>query len=56
MPRPQGYISGVHFQKCSNFSIIFFTLKISTENVTSKGRRKGPLNTLMLHLTTFKDS
>jgi len=26
----RGYISGVHFQKCSDFSIIFFTLKINT--------------------------
>ena len=27
-----GYISGVCFQKCPKFSIIFFTLNISTKN------------------------
>jgi len=39
-----GYISGVHFQKCSNCSI-FFTLKISTVVFSSKGggQVQGPL-------------
>jgi len=38
-----GYISGVHFQKCSNFSI-FFTLNISTQFFPppNGGRRKPP--------------
>jgi len=31
----RGYILGVHFQKCSNFSI-FFTLNISTPFFTSQ--------------------
>ena len=25
----QGYVSGVHFQKCSKFSLIFFTLHVN---------------------------
>ena len=38
-----GYISGIHFQKCSKCITIFFTLNISTIFFTSKGgpRRKG---------------
>jgi len=34
------YISGVHFQKCSNFSIHFFTLNINT-NFFHLQRQKG---------------
>ena len=33
-------VLGVHFEKCSNFSIIFFTLKIST-NIFSPPRGAG---------------
>jgi len=43
---PREYISGVHFQKCSKFSIkFFFTLNISKKISPPKGgggRRKGP--------------
>jgi len=35
------YISGVHFQKCSKFSIIFFTLNISTKFFHPKERGKA---------------
>jgi len=43
---PRGYISGVLFQKCSNFSI---TLKLSTIFSPFKGRgqARGPLNMLL---------
>jgi len=32
-----GYISGVYFQTCSNFGIIFFRLSISSNVLVSKG-------------------
>jgi len=46
-----GYISGVHFERCSNFSIKMFTLKLCTQNFSSSKEggqaqlRKGPPNT-----------
>jgi len=42
--RPRGYISGVHFQKCSKFST-FFTLNISTKihlQMVRVGQTQGP--------------
>jgi len=42
----QGYISGVHFQMCSSFSIIFVTLKIITNffhpQEAEEGQVQGP--------------
>jgi len=41
-PTPRGYIAGVHFQKCSTFSIeIFFTLKISN-GIKNFPQAQGP--------------
>jgi len=40
-----GYISGVHFRNCSNFSTIFFTLNISTQifsHPKGGGRHRAP--------------
>jgi len=43
----RGYISGVHFQRCSNFGIIFFTLKLVHFFISKEGGGAAPLNTPM---------
>ena len=41
-PGPWEYISGVHFQKCSKFCIIFFTLNFTTIFSPTMGQAQRP--------------